>query len=331
MLDEALCAIAHSMTVNPVEQLSTFGPDRCEMLGVEQARAWCRKLTHGHYENFSVLSALVPLELRDDFAAVYAFCRWADDLGDEVGDRARSLELLAWWRDELRRCFDGEPRHPVFVALRPTVEKHDLPMKPFDDLIAAFEQDQTVTRYETWDQVVDYCRRSADPVGRLVLMVCGEPRTDELFGLSDCICTALQLTNHWQDVRRDILERDRIYIPRELNRIENFEERLIASARQGYAVDREFLDQSRQVIRECVNRTWPLYEEGQALLPLLHAGTRPVVRLLAGGGQRVLHLIEQWGYETVLHRPRLSKWAKLMLVGRELIAARFGRNGATAA
>jgi squalene synthase HpnC len=322
---------ASTMIVNPVEQLSTFGPDRCDTLSTEQARAWCRRLALGRYENFSVLSALVPSDLRDDFAAVYAFCRWADDLGDEIGDPQRSLELLAWWRRELQQCFDGSPRHPVFIALHPTIQKYDLPMQPFDDLIAAFEQDQTMTRYETWEQVIDYCRRSADPVGRLVLMVCGEPRTDELFRFSDCICTALQLTNHWQDVRRDILERDRIYIPRELNPIENFEERLIASARQGYAVDQTFLGESRAVIHECVVRTWPLFEQGQKLPPLLSRRTRPVVQLLSAGGQRVLHLIEQWGYETVLHRPTLSKWAKLMLVGRELVAARFSRNGAPAA
>lgn len=319
------------MTVNPVEQLSVFGPDRCDMLSTEQARAWCRRLALGRYENFSVLSSLVPVDLRDDFAAVYAFCRWADDLGDEVGDPQRALELLAWWRRELHQCFDGSPRHPVFIALHPTIQRHDLPMQPFDDLIAAFEQDQSMTRYDTWDQVIGYCRKSADPVGRLVLMVCGEPRTRELFELSDCICTALQLTNHWQDIKRDMLERDRIYIPRELNPIDNFEQRLIASAKQGYAVDQTFLGESREVVRACVMRTWPLFEQGLALPPLLRSQTRPIVQLLAAGGHHVLRMIELWDYETVLHRPKLSKWAKLMLVGRHMIAARLSRLGAGAA
>src|SRR5690606_34206104 len=137
------------------------------------------------------------------------------DLGDEIGDPQRSLELLAWWRRELQQCFAGSPRHPVFIALESTIQRHALPIQPFDDLITAFEQDQTVTRYDTWEQLIGYCQKSADPVGRLVLMVCGEDRSDENFHLSDAICTALQLTNHWQDVKRDVLDRDRIYIPRE--------------------------------------------------------------------------------------------------------------------
>lgn len=319
------------MTVKPIEQLNTYGPEHCETLSVEQARVWCRRLALGRYENFSVLSCLVPTHLRDDFAAVYAFCRWADDLGDEIGDRQRALELLAWWRRELQQCFAGEPRHPVFIALHPTIQTHNLPIQPFDDLIRAFEMDQTATRYETWDQLIGYCRLSADPVGRLVLMVCGEARDESLFSLSDAVCTALQLTNHWQDVKRDILDRDRIYIPSELNHIRDFEQRLIASARQGYAVDHQFLTESREVIRECVARTWPLFERGLALPANLKPQTRPIVQLLASGGHRVLRLIEMWDYETVLHRPVLSKWAKLMLVARQVVLAKLDRNKAEAA
>ena len=171
------------MSISTVQQLDQYGPLRCEVMTTEQARAWCLRLASGRYENFSVLSAVVPRHLRPDFAAVYAFCRWADDLSDEVGHPERSLELLAWWRRELQQCFAGQPRHPVFLALAPTVRKHDLPIEPFDDLIRAFEQDQTTHRYETWDQLIGYCRLSANPVGRLVLMMCGEPRTDALFKL----------------------------------------------------------------------------------------------------------------------------------------------------
>ncbi len=309
------------MTAITALQLDVFGPDRCEMLTLEQARAWCRRLARGHYENFSVLSRLVPADLRDDFASVYAFCRWADDLGDEIGNADRALELLSWWRQELQQCFAGSPRHPVYVALAPTIAKHNLPIEPFDNLIRAFEQDQTVTRYDTWDQLIAYCRLSADPVGRLVLMICGEKRDDTTFSLSDRICTALQLTNHWQDVRRDILDRDRIYIPREMIDVENFEARLIASARQGYAVDREFLGQSREIIKRCVERTWPLFEEGGRLLELVGPKTRPVIWLFASGGQHVLRQIEMWNYETALHRPKLGKFTKLMLVARAWLGA----------
>lgn len=308
------------MTASPVQQLTTYGPDHCQTLNVEQARAFCRRLATGHYENFSVLSGLVPPDLRDDFAAVYAFCRWADDLGDEIGDTARSLDLLQWWRRELQQCYENEPRHPVFIALRPVIDRHDLPQNLFDDLIRAFEQDQRMKRYQTWEQVLEYCRLSANPVGRLVLMVLGEKRDEELFARSDDICTALQLTNHWQDIRRDILDRDRIYIPAELIRIDDFEKRLIASARQGYAVDQTFLPATRKLLRELVERTWAAYEHGAGLLHLVSRPSRRLIWLLSAGGQYVLRSIETWNYETALHRPKLGRLRKLSL----LIQARLG-------
>lgn len=297
-------------------------------MSTEQAREWCTRLAVGRYENFSVLSAVVPAELRTDFAAVYAFCRWADDLGDEIGNRERSLQLLAWWRRELLQCFAGEPRHPVFLALAPTITRHHLPMEPFDALIRAFEQDQRVVRYDTWEQLIGYCRLSANPVGRLVLMLCGEPRHEHLFQLSDSICTALQLTNHWQDVRRDIVERDRIYIPRDMISSPDFEDRLMRSAQQGYGVDREFLNQSRQIVRACAERTWPLYEHGMELLDQVQPHTRPIVWLFAAGGQYVLRMIHLWNYESALHRPTLSRARKVMLVGKAWMMKRAAKAGA---
>jgi squalene synthase HpnC len=319
------------MAVQPVQLLDAYGPERCEALTVEQATRWCRRIALGRYENFSVLSALVPRERRGDFAAVYAFCRWADDLGDEVGDRARSLELLAWWRQELVQCFEGAPRHPVFVALAPVIARARLPIDPFDDLIRAFEQDQVVTRYDTWAQVMDYCRLSANPVGRLVLMVLGQAITPAVARGSDAICTALQLTNHWQDIRRDALERDRIYVPRELISIADFERRLVASARQGYAVDRTFLAESRALVKDLVDRTWAVWAEGDAIGLDLGRDARPIVWLLAAGGRRVLRLIEEWNYETVLHRPVLGTPGKLALVAAALVRRRLGLFGAKGA
>src|SRR5436305_1750216 len=182
--------------------------------GPEAAEAYTRRLAHSHYENFSVVSFLLPKHLRQDFCNVYAFCRIADDLGDEVGDRAQAAQYLARFREQLHACYEGKADTAVFVALRGTITRHDIPIKPFLDLIDAFEQDQRVDRYDTFEQLRDYCRRSADPVGRLVLYLCGY-RDDQRQRLSDKTCTALQLANFWQDVRRDIDERDRIYLPRE--------------------------------------------------------------------------------------------------------------------
>ncbi len=313
-------------SINPVDQIQRFGPEQCESLDTDAARRWCRTLATSHYENFSVLSSLVPERLRDDFAAVYAFCRWADDLGDEFGDTERALELLVWWRRQLDLCYDNQPEHPVFVALRPTIEQFDLPRQPFDELIRAFEQDQRVRRYETWEQLLGYCRLSADPVGRLVLMLGGAPRTAEYFGPSDAICTALQLTNHLQDVKRDLLERDRIYLPADLIMSHDFEDRMRRSAQQGWAVDRAFLPEFRGVVRTCVGRTWELYERGETLLPKLDATLRPIVRLLMSGGAHVLRMIELWNYETALHRPKLSKGRRVALVAEAWIGARLGRD-----
>ena len=193
----------------------------------------------------------------------------------------------------------------------------------FDALIDAFVQDQSMTRYETWDQLVDYCSLSANPVGRLVLMLLGEPREDALFLPSDAICTALQLTNHWQDVRRDILERDRIYIPSELIGIEDFEQRLEASARQGYAVDATFLQQTRELIRDCVQRTHELYDEGSVLLERITPASRPVIRLFMDGGMHILRQIELWNHETILHRPSIARWTKAWLVARAWLDMRL--------
>ena len=182
--------------------------------GTAAAAAYTWRLAHGHYENFSVVSALLPRRLRQDFCNLYAFCRTADDLGDEVGDRDESLRLLDRFRGETERMYAGRPTSITFAALATTVAKYQIPPRPFLDLIDAFEQDQRVDRYDTFEAVQDYCRRSADPVGRLVLYVCGY-RDEHRQQLSDCTCTALQLANFWQDVRRDILDRDRVYLPRE--------------------------------------------------------------------------------------------------------------------
>ncbi|MGI9014256.1 MAG: squalene synthase HpnC [Phycisphaerales bacterium] len=314
------------MAATFASRLVENGPDACVAMPVARARAWAMQEAKASRENFSVLSAVLPPHLREDFAALYAYCRWSDDLADEIADRERSRELLSWWRHELDACFNGSPRHPVFVALGPTIERCDLPKPPFAKLLDAFEQDQHVTRYQTWDQLLAYCTGSADPVGQLVLMIAGQPRTDAVFVCSNAICTALQLTNHWQDVQRDILGRDRIYLPNELHSISDFDSRLLKSARQGYAIDHTFLQETRELIRACVDRTWPLYQQGERLLQMVSSDIRPVIWLFLAGGANILRKIEMWDYETALHRPRLNRAHKSWLVGRAWWMQRRSRN-----
>ena len=331
-----------------LDQLQTFGPDRCDQLSYEQAADYTRDLARTHYENFTVVSWLLPKRLRDDFRHVYAFCRWADDLGDEVGDTKRSLELLEWWRWELDACYRGEPRHPVFVALRPTIEKHEIPRKPFDDLIDAFTQDQTVRRYGSWEQVVDYCTRSADPVGRLVLYVCGH-RDEQRQRLSDATCTALQLANFWQDVRRDIRERDRVYIPADVAGKHGLEIELMVTAvkadaaRQGDAACcggsrvpsaglSALRPAFRATVRELVERTDKLFQLGRGLWPLIAPDVRSDIKLFTLGGESIQRMIRRQDFDTLTRRPALGKAGKIALMLRavtgKLWASVAGRGAA---
>lgn len=327
---------------NVLDQLDTYGPHHCEPLSYEQASDYTRRLATSHYENFTVVSWLLPKRLRDDFRHVYSFCRWADDLGDEAGSKDRSLELLAWWRRELDLCYAGTPRHPVFVALHRTIDKHDIPRKPFDDLIDAFVQDQHVSRYQTWDQVIDYCTRSADPVGRLVLYLCGY-RDEERQRLSDATCTALQLANFWQDVRRDVLERDRVYIPGEVASKHHLDiETMVAAINHDAAIKAEQanscstcnnlpnatitaqLSAYRATVKELCDRTWPLFEKGHALWPMVAKDVRLDIQLFSLGGEATLKMIRNQNYNTLERRPSVSKAAKMLLMMRALCAKFLG-------
>jgi len=259
----------------------------------------------------------------------------ADALGDETGDPRRSLHLLDWWRRELDRCYEGRPRHPVFVVLAQTIARHDIPRKPFDDLIDAFVQDQKITRYDTFEQVVDYCTRSADPVGRLVLYVCGY-RDAERQKLSDATCTALQLANFWQDVRRDVVERDRVYIPEDVARKHGLDIALMVKAvkidhaagphcracdssqRVPSAGINAILPAYRNTIRDLVERTWPRFATGRALLPRVDRRVRADVKLFTEGGECILRLIERLNYNTLQTRPTLGRGARTALMMRAL-------------
>lgn len=285
---------------------------------LEAAERYTRELALGHYENFSVVSMLLPRRLRQDFANLYAFCRTADDLGDEVPDRELSLSYLQRFRDLTEACFEGEGKSPLFVALGKTIARHQIPIQPFLDLIEAFEQDQRVNRYENFEQVVDYCRRSADPVGRLVLYACGY-RDEARQQLSDRTCTALQLANFWQDVRRDILDRDRIYLPQDSMRRFGVDEEQIRAGR---------FDQNYQnLLRFEVDRTAKLFDEGDALLPMLDGDVRGQVALFSKGGRAVLQAIRRQNYDTLSRRPSLSRLQKGKLVGRAMLAMTAAKLG----
>ena len=291
------------------DELARLGPDGpAHDYSLAEAREYCRRLTHRHYENFSVASVLLPRRLLPHFHAVYAFCRWADDLADEAGGGPRALALLRWWREELRRCYDGQPRHPVMVALRPTVQRFGIPPRPFLDLLFAFEQDQLVTRYATFDRLLDYCRHSANPVGHLVLYLC-ECHDEKRARLADHTCTALQLANFWQDVARD-LDIGRVYLPREdLDRFGCDEADLHARRATPAFVD---------LLRFEVDRTRRMFHDGLPLLPLLPRDVRPDIELFSRGGLAILDRIEQAHYDVLTRRPKLSKWRKASLVGGAL-------------
>jgi squalene synthase HpnC len=270
------------------------------------AYAYCERLARSHYENFSVASWFLPKRLRQHFFNVYAYCRISDDLGDETGDRAASLLLLDEWEAELNACYDGSPRHPVFVALAGTVREFDIPKQTFADLLTAFRQDQTITRYETFDDVLGYCHYSANPVGHLVLYLCGY-RDPERQQLSDFTCTALQLANFWQDVSADY-EKGRIYLPLEdLRKFRVSEEDI--SAKRNTLAFRELMD--FEVVRA---REW--FDRGLPLIGKVNRELAIDLELFSRGGQEILRAIEHQDYAVLGNRPAISKTRKLALVAR---------------
>jgi squalene synthase HpnC len=300
-----------------LDELRRYGPDASTGVNLEAARAYCARLTATHYENFSVVTWLTPRDLRPAFQTIYAFCRWSDDLGDEVGDRDRARALLAWWRGELAAMYRGEVRHPVFVALRPVVQEYTIPTEPFEALISAFEQDQEVLDYSTYDQLLDYCARSANPVGHLVLYL-ARSFDPVNASLSDATCTALQLANFWQDVARD-LAIGRIYLPREDRERFGVSESDLRAPRAGLAL-RRLLEFEVDRARELFARGWPLVDR----LP------RPIavdVDLFTRGGLAILKGIAAQDYDVLVRRPVVSRTAKLGLLARALLGRfRLGRH-----
>jgi squalene synthase HpnC len=309
-------------------------PERAPSL--EEAQQYCSRLAHSHYENFSVVTWFLPKHLHQHFYNVYAYCRISDDLGDEVGNTQQSLALLDAWEDELNATYmslveapiqdvrkDAErldsaapfrnhvsPRHPVFVALRETIREYDIPRDPFANLLTAFRQDQTVTRYQTFDDLLGYCRNSANPVGHLVLYLCGY-RDVERQQLSDYTCTALQLANFWQDVWVDYHDKGRIYLP--LESLAKF------GVSENDIAERRATPQFLELMKFEVARARDWFRMGLPLASKVDKHLVLDIELFSRGGLEILNAIEQQGYDVLRSRPSISKPRKLWLVARAAV------------
>lgn len=288
-----------------IDELALYGPaGSARALSLGESFAYCRGLAQGHYENFTVVSRLVPRRLRQHFCNIYAYCRWADDLADETGDPRRSLELLDWWESQLRDCYAGKTSHPVFTALAETIHSFQIPLEPFADLLTAFRQDQQTTRYRTLDELLGYCRRSADPVGRLILCL-ADCRDERSYKLSDSICTGLQLANFWQDVAGD-WERGRIYLPGQWLERFGYEETMFAR--------RECNAAFRRMMAAAVDDAETRLLAGRPLVAIVPRDFRVAVDLFLHGGLAVLDAIRRLDYDVWSRRPVVTRRQKTALM-----------------
>ncbi|MDE2490154.1 MAG: squalene synthase HpnC [Elusimicrobia bacterium] len=278
---------------------------------VDGAYRFCQDLARRHYENFPVASRLIRRDLRRHVAALYAFARIADDMSDEPEHEGARRERLLDWRRQLAEVGEKPPTHPVFVALGATLKTLDLPKQPFDDLLSAFLQDTEKSRYATFAEVLDYCRRSANPVGRIVLMIHGL-RDEELFRYSDAICTALQLANFWQDVSVD-LKKDRVYIPEEDFKAHGYSE---ADLRMGV-----FNERFRSLMKFELSRTRALFDQGRPLPGRLPWPLSLEIRLTWLGGRQILKMIHRQDFDVLRSRPALRKRDWIPLAARALVGA----------
>lgn len=282
---------------------------------LEEARAYCERLARSHYENFSVATWFLPSKLRPHFYSIYAYCRISDDLGDEVGDPQQALRLLDEWEEELDACYAGAPRHPVFVALRPTILACGIPRDSFANLLRAFRQDQTATRYRTFDELLGYCVNSANPVGHLVLYACGYA-DQQRQQLSDFTCTALQLANFWQDVSIDF-GKGRIYLP--LDDMQRF------CVSESDIAERRFTPAFRELMRFQVQRARDWFKRGHALVGMVDRELAIDIELFSRGGEQILNCIERQDYNVLASRPAISRARKLSLIASAAAKALWSR------
>jgi phytoene synthase len=301
-------------------QVKTWNPTGQPAMArsVAEAFAYCERMAREHYENFPVGSLLVPKDRRQHVCSIYAFARAADDFADEGYEassqeswtEAERLAALDDWERKLEDCYHGRAGHPIFVALAETVRELRLPIKLFRDLLAAFRQDVVKRRYGNFDEVLDYCARSANPVGRLVLLLF-DYRDERLHELSDYICTGLQLANFWQDVEVDV-RKDRVYLPQD------------ELARFGVGVDdlreRRFSRHYAALMKFQVERTKRLFECGRTLPSLVSGRLAIELRLTWLGGMRILERIEELGYDTLTARPSITTTDKISLLVKSLVS-----------
>lgn len=296
-------------------ELQRYGPamETADAVAPATARRYCRNLAESHYENFTVASRLLPRNLRQHFCNVYAYCRWADDLADEVASGDEGLRLLSWWESQLDAMYEGRTWHPVFVALAETVAQFNIPREPLADLLIAFRQDQTVKRYATWDDLMGYCRNSANPVGRLVLYL-ARRRREELLPLSDAVCTGLQLANFWQDLDRD-LDIGRIYVPQQ------------AMDATGVSLDdfcaRRASPEFRRMMADLVAQARAMLNQGWPLVGAMPGRLRVAMALFIQGGLTILDAIEAQQYDVWQRRPIVSRGKKMRLLVAALAVACF--------
>jgi squalene synthase HpnC len=290
----------------PTEYLTPF-----ERPSLAEAQAWCRNLATTHYENFHVATFFLPRKVRPHFESIYAYCRVADDLGDEVSDPAVATRLLDTWGAMLEECYDAPDRsmHPVFVALHETIRECDPPRQLFLDLLYAFRMDQYKTEYESWEELLEYSHYSANPVGRLVLWVCGY-KEQSLALLSDKVCTALQLANFWQDIVEDA-ERGRRYVPAE--------SMLRFGVDEGQIEGRVFTPEFRAMMQDLVVRTRSMLGEGGAISSHVDKELKVVLDLFRKGGEAILNGITKQDFDVLRGRPVVSKARKVGLLMEALV------------
>jgi squalene synthase HpnC len=283
--------------------LELYGPQAPppKDLTLKRSRRYCRRLARRHYENFAVASWLLPRRLRQHFYNVYAYCRWADDLADRADSPQRGLALLDWWEQHLQECYRGHAVHPVFIALAETIERFQLPCEPFAELLVAFRQDQRISRYESFEKLLNYCRYSANPVGRLVLRL-GRCYDERLGQLADLVSTGLQLANFWQDVARDF-ERGRIYLPLTHCRRFGFDESQFAR--------RKATEPFRRLLAAEVAEAQGWLHRGLPLVDLVSPELKLDVALFIHGGLGILDAIRKCDYDVWSQRPALRKTDKL--------------------